>query len=443
MKRSAGIFLFRRVAHLILFILLCWTCLSNVGWGLSIARAANSSFPRSRREPLHLGVDVLEDSRFRVLWGKRVGLLTHPAGVNRYGTSTIDVLRRHERVNLVALFGPEHGIYGNAKADEPVQDVIDPRTGLPVFSLYGRYRKPTPEILNRIDVLVVDLQDLGVRSYTYVSCMRLAMEACFETDKSIVILDRPNPLGGLKVDGPFMEKRWVSYVGTFRVPYVHGLTIGELAQMAKIIPGWLEIDDETRRQGKLTVIPMRGWRRDMMWPDTGLAWVPTSPAIPNLSAAMGYSMTGLGAQIGKFSHGYGTRYPFRLLSFKGRDPRALELALRDRQIPGLDYITIQYADPARGLVEGVYVKVSDWPALRPTEISFHMMQVACQWSETNPFASASATEGVLFNKHVGSSEWWNAIRRLGANVDIDAFIRRWQAKNTVFQSMSRRFWIYR
>ena len=143
-----------------------------------------------------LGIDVLESMGFAPLRGKRVGLLTHPAGVNRFGRSTVDVLRSARGVRLTALFGPEHGIYGDEKADVPVLDKIDRRTRLPVYSLYGKYRKPTPEMLKKIDVLVIDLQDIGCRSYTYISCMLWAMEAWFENGKEVVVLDRPNPLGG-------------------------------------------------------------------------------------------------------------------------------------------------------------------------------------------------------------------------------------------------------
>ena len=164
-----------------------------------------------------LGIDVLERSGFRAISGKRVGLLTHPAGVNRQGISSIDILRNAKNVQLIALFGPEHGIYGDEKANVPVLDRIDRCTGLPVYSLYGKYRRPTQAMLAGLDALVIDLQDIGVRSYTYVSCMRYAMEACFEAGIEVVILDRPNPLGGRKVDGPPLDREWRSYVGAFHV----------------------------------------------------------------------------------------------------------------------------------------------------------------------------------------------------------------------------------
>ena len=153
-----------------------------------------------------LGVDYLEETNFTILRGKKVGLLTHPAGLNSKGISTVDVLRRTPQVDLVALFGPEHGIYGDEKAAEPVEDKIDQRTGIPVYSLDGKYRKPTANMLAKLDSLVIDLQDVGVRCYTYISCMRYAMEACFEEGVQVIVLDRPNPLGGIKMAGPMIDE---------------------------------------------------------------------------------------------------------------------------------------------------------------------------------------------------------------------------------------------
>ena len=153
------------------------------------------------------------------------------------------MLRSTSQVDLVALFGPEHGIYGNEKAAVPVDDKIDAKTGLPVFSLYGKYRKPTPKMLSEIDSIVIDMQDVGVRCYTYISCMRYAMEACFESGVEVVVLDRPNPLGGIKIAGPMIDEKWMSYVGAFPMPFVHGLTIGEIALWSKKTPGILKISE--------------------------------------------------------------------------------------------------------------------------------------------------------------------------------------------------------
>jgi len=385
-----------------------------------------------------LGVDVLTGLNYKPILGKRVGLLTHPAGVNGKGESTIDVLRRAPNVKLVALYGPEHGIYGDEKANVPVLDKVDKRTGLPVYSLYGKYRKPTPEMLKKIDCLVVDLQDVGVRSYTYVSCMRYAMEACFENNVEMIILDRPNPLSGMKVDGPPLDKKFMSYVGAFQVPYVHGLTIGELAHFAKSTPNALATDEYNRRRGQVRIIPMAGWRRSMFWPQTGLKWKATSPYIPDLSAVLGYPMTGLGAQMGGFRHGIGTEFPFRFLTFRGKPLSYLKETMDARKIPGISF---QPKLDRKGN-KGLYVKVDNWKTFRPTELSFHMMQQSCIWME-NPFAKAESGPALLFNKHVGSQEWWDAITTHGAKVNLHGFLSKWKKQCRVFQQNSRKYWIYK
>ncbi len=404
---------------------------------IAVAAAALTSTLHSQ---VRLGIDVLEESRFRAIDGKRVGLLTNPAGVNRRGESSIQVLRRAPNVRLVALFGPEHGIYGDEKANVPIDNRIDTATGLPVYSLYGKYRKPTPEMLRGLDALVIDLQDVGVRSYTYVSCMRYAMEACFEQGVEVVVLDRPNPLGGLKVDGPPLDRQWRSYVGAFHVPYVHGLTIGELARMAQQTPGWMETPEAARRQGRLTVIPMQGWHRSMLWTDTGLRWIPTSPYIPDLSAVLGYAMTGLGAQEGGFSHGIGTPYPFRLLRHKGKTAAEVKRALEACRIPGLSYRIVQTRSAAGAPVEGVYVSVNNWAAVRPTELSFHMMRITAEWTPGNPFANSK--NPTLFNKHVGSTPWWEEISKRGAQARVGQFVNAWAQDAQRFQKTSERFWLY-
>lgn len=401
------------------------------------AQAQSKQIANTAPSGVLLGIDVLEREGFAPIKGQRVGLLTHPAGVNRNGVSTIRILKNARGVRLTTLFGPEHGIYGDEKAEVPVLDKVDQQTGLPVYSLYGQYRKPTPGMLENLDTLVVDLQDIGVRSYTYISCMKLAIEACFENGKKVVILDRPNPLGGLKVDGPPLEKQWQSYVGAFQLPYVHGLTIGEIARMAASTPRILDISEEQRVNGHLEVVTMDGWQRYMSWPQTGLKWVPTSPNIPDFSAVVGYAMTGLGAQLGGFKHGIGSPYPFRHLRYPGIETSKLEAALARRDIPG-----IAFEKKVTDQGTGFYVKVVDWQAWRPTELSFHMMQMAASFEAKNPFAAASSAQGDLFNKHVGSSSWWTQITQKGSQANVAAFVTLWQRQARQFQIESRRFWLY-
>jgi len=391
---------------------------------------------------IDLGIDTLQKTGFKSLAGKRVGLLTHPAGVDRNGAPTWQILYEAPQVDLVALYGPEHGIDGQAAANEYVPFSTHGPTGLPAYSLYDKTRRPTPQMLAGIDILVIDLQDIGVRSYTYVSAMKNAMEACFQNGVEVMVLDRPNPLGGLKVDGPPLDPKFESYVGEFPVPYVHGLTIGELAVLAKRTPGVLAIADSQRVNGKLSIVPMKGWRRSMMWPQTGLEWIPTSPAIPDLGAVMGYPMTGLGCQLGGFRHGVGTQYPFRMLSYPGQPPEAVMRALQAQNIPGVSYQLVTGQTAAGANVPGVYIRVSDWDRLRPTEISFYMMKLACAWNPRNPFASAPPDKKLLFNKHVGSEAWFNALSLQGANVDVAKFINEWTRLAYDFQRESRKFWLY-
>lgn len=403
--------------------------------------------------PVMLGIDVLEERGFDLVKGKRIGLLTHPAGVNRRGVSTIDVLRRAPGVKLVALFGPEHGVYGDARAEVAVADTIDQRTGLPVHSLYGKFRKPTKAMLKGLDAMVIDLQDIGTRSYTFSSCMLYTMAACFENHVEVIVLDRPNPLGGLKADGPPLDPQWKSYVGAFRVPYVHGLTIGELARMAKeapgvmTIPGVLNVPDAVRARGKLTVVPMRGWTRSMRWPETGLTWVPTSPMIQDFGACVGYAMVGLGTyfdpaskfDIG-FRHGVGNYYAFLGLSHKTMKSDALERELRALKVPGLAFQRVSVNGKNGKPATGVYVIVNDWDDWNPTELSFYLMRLACKLDPKNPFRTGDPSG---FLRHMGSTEFFNALRRDGARVDLNAFLADWRAKARIYQEQSKRYWLYR
>lgn len=402
--------------------------------------------------PVMLGIDVLESQNFAAVKGKRIGLLTHPAGVNRRSESTVDVLRRAPGVQLVALFGPEHGIYGDEKAEVKIPDRRDPRTGLPVYSLYGSTRKPTPEMLRGLNAVVVDLQDVGTRSYTYVSAMLYTMAACFENNVEVIILDRPNPLGGYKVDGPPLDAQWKSYVGAFRVPYVHGLTIGELARMAKDSPGVMQVpnainvSEEVRQRGKLTVIPMRGWRRSMRWPETGLKWVPTSPMVQDFSAVIGYAMVGLGTyfdtrvgfDIG-FRHGVGPQYAFRGLSHRTVRSEVLEAELRAMNLPGLSFRRVSVPGRDGRPQTGVFVEISDWDEWNPTELSFHLMRLGIKFDPRNPFRSGDAGG---FLRHMGSTAFYETLKRDGARTNVEGWFRQWQEQAKIYQQQSRRFWLY-
>lgn len=260
------------------------------------------------------GLEVLRNDRFKPLDGQRVGLMTNPSAVDRDLRSAYEIFTATPEVNVTALFGPEHGFAGAAPDAEHIASVTDPRTGLPVHSLYGRTFRPTADMLAGLDVLVCDIQDIGVRYYTYTWTVSHILEAAGEHGVRVIILDRPNPLGGVVVDGPQLESAQSSFVGRFPIPVRHGLTLGELAQM--INARWNPTPAE------LTVIPCSGWRREMIWHATGLPWVPPSPNMPHLSTLWHYPGACL-VEGTLLSEGRGTALPFEIAGAPWIDPLAL------------------------------------------------------------------------------------------------------------------------
>jgi uncharacterized protein YbbC (DUF1343 family) len=412
--------------------------------------------PAGAVHPVMLGIDVLEAEGFATVKGKRLALLTHPAGVNRQGVPTVEVLRRAPGVKLVALFGPEHGIHGDAPASAKVADTTDKRTGLPVYSLFPP-RRPTKAMLKDIDALVIDLQDIGTRSYTFAAAMRWAMEGCFENNIEVIVLDRPNPLGGLKADGPPLDAQWAkqNYVGAFRVPYVHGLTIGELARMAKEAPGVLAVSDEVRKRGKLKVVTMRGWTRAMRWPETGLKFIATSGMIQDFEAVQGYPMTGLGSYFDPspkvnfdlgFRTGVGKAHPFRGLSHKRATLDVLdkEFTALQPKLPGVRFQRVTAPNSKTGQNgNGLYIQIADYEAWRPCDLNFWMMKLACKFSPQNPFAPMRGRDVSGFMRHMGSQAFMDDIIAQGANVDVEKWLKQWREQAQVYQEQSKRYWLYR
>ncbi len=276
------------------------------------------------------GIDVLELQNFTQLQGKRVGLITNATGVDSHGNSTVDVLMHAPGVKLVALFGPEHGVYGSDYAGASVSSTRDPHTGLPVFSLYGATKKPTPEMLKGVDVLVYDIQDIGCRSYTFISTLGLAMEGAAEAHIPFCVLDRPDPLGGDRVEG-MMVSGQTSFVAPYNIPYVYGLTPGELAQLI-VKKHW------SAQSPSLTVVPMQGWRRTMMWDETGLIWVPSSPHVPTAESAFDYVVTGMLGEAGGVNHGIGYTVPFGLVGHPSLDSFEFTATLKAMPHPGALFI---------------------------------------------------------------------------------------------------------
>ncbi|MEN6589335.1 MAG: DUF1343 domain-containing protein, partial [Proteiniphilum sp.] len=307
------------------------------------------------------GIEVLKESDFRILQDKRVGLITNPTGVDNNLKSTIDILHEAPRVQLVALYGPEHGVRGDVHAGDKVSDFKDPNTGVPVYSLYGATRKPTKEMLEGVDLLVYDIQDIGCRSYTYISTMYLAMQAAAENNIEFMVLDRPNPLGGIKVEGNRVEEGFFSFVSQLPIPYIYGLTCGELAEMINgegMIP----------RPCKLTVVKMKKWRRRMNFDDTGLPWVPTSPHIPFAHSAYFYPVSGILGELGYLSIGVGYTLPFEIFAAEWIDANEFARTLNAKQLAGIRFRPL-HLKPYYGVgqgknLQGVQVYLTDFRKAR-------------------------------------------------------------------------------
>ena len=351
------------------------------------------------------GIEVLQENQFKALEGKRVGLLTNPTGVDSRLKSTIDILFEAPNVNLVALYSPEHGIRGDVTAGEEVGNAKDSRTGLPVFSLYGANKKPSPEMLQGIDVLVYDMQDIGCRSYTYISTMGLAMEAAAENNIEFVVLDRPNPLGGNRFEGqPKVEPQLVSLVSQFPITYVHGFTVGELAKFLN--------EEGLLKDGiqcKLTVVKMKGWKRKMNFNATGLPWVISSPHVPHAETAYFYAMSGILGELFPGYIGVGYTLPFELFGAEWIDAEKLTANLSNLKLPGVRFRPIHYKPYYSGqkdlYLHGVQTYITDVDKIPLTLIQFYVLQECHKLHpDKNVFELCNPSRHNMFDKVCGTSE---------------------------------------
>lgn len=385
------------------------------------------------------GIEVLREQGYKSLKGLRVGLVTNPTGVDSRLQSTADILHQAEEIRMVALYGPEHGVRGDLRAGEEGVTGIDRVTGLPVYSLYGKTRKPTPEMLKGIDVLVYDLQDIGCRSYTYISTLGLIMEAAAENRIKVVVLDRPNPLGGNLVEGMLWDKKFRSFISRYSIPYVHGLTVGELALL---LNGEKLLEDGV--QCELEVVKMKGWRRSMVFAETGLPWVPTSPHIPWPVTPFHYAATGIVGELSPNLVGVGYTLPFQVLAAPWLQAEKLAEGLNSRNMPGVRFRPIRfkpfYKKQREQLLQGVQIHFTDYHKVRPTLIQFAFLDhLAEHYPEHGLFAS---DEGRLrmFDLACGSGKG----RKIFSATDPDyrQFIQLWNKGTEEFKKRAARYHLY-
>lgn len=384
------------------------------------------------------GLEALKSQNFKALEGKRVGLITNPTGFDNNLKSTVDVLFEAKNVKLVALFGPEHGVRGDVHAGDKVDNMKDPKTGLPVYSLYGKTRKATPEMLKDIDVLVYDIQDIGSRSFTYISTMGLAMEAAAENNIEFVVLDRPNPLGGNKIEGNLAEDGFISFVSQFKIPYIYGLTCGELAVM-------LNEENMLGKKCKLTVVKMEGWKRDMTFEQTGLQWVPSSPHIPQPISAIAYPISGILGELGYMSIGVGYTIPFQMFAAEWIEAEKLAERMNSYNLPGVTFRPMHvkpfYSVGVGKNLQGVQVHVMDYQKAALSDIQFWVMQAVAElWPEKAVFANADKGRFRMFDQVSGSDQIRIKFSERNRFEDIRAY---WYKDVESFRKLSKKYHLYK
>lgn len=357
----------RRIVSLVLIAVLFMVAFPNT------ALAALPSFK--------LGNELLLEKYIHLIQGKKVGLITNQSGVNSKGESLIDILSKNRQFQLTALYGPEHGIDGTAKAGAYVESYSHPTLGIPVYSLYGSTRKPTAEMLNNVDVLLFDIQDIGARTYTYISTMNYAMIAAKENDKELIVLDRPNPLGGVIVEGMVLEDPYKTFVGVDNLPMAHGMTIGELAAYFNRNIG-----------AKLNIIPMEGYTRSNIYQDTGLPWVATSPNIPDIASVFGYMATGLGEGTGVYQ-----AEQFKWIGGKGIDSNRFASLLNKANLPGVSFIP----EDKNG-AGGVRLNITNYRNFNPARTGIFALSYAR--SLNNFKVPKSGTTMIMFDKIMGTDK---------------------------------------
>jgi len=383
------------------------------------------------------GIEMLRESGFSVLKQKKVGLITNPTGVDSKLQSSIDIIFQSKACSLVALFGPEHGVRGNFTAGDAINSETDEKTGIPVYSLYGKSRKPDAEMLRGIDVLVYDIQDIGVRSYTYISTMGLAMEAAAENNITFVVLDRPNPLGGYRVEGPLVEDGFFSFVSQFKIPYVYGLTAGELAL-------YLNSTKPDSLRCKLHVVKMKGWNRSMTFEQTGLPWVPASPHIPRANSSFYYAISGILGELDANMIGVGYTLPFEVFATTYANADKVATQMNALNMEGVIFRPIYfkpyYMAQKDKEFSGVQVHITDFKKISLTEIQFRFSEVMHQLYPEKSVFDGVPDRYAMFDKVCGTDKIRIAFLK---NHKFDDIKDLWNNDAVEFKQKSEKYYLYK
>jgi uncharacterized protein YbbC (DUF1343 family) len=379
--------------------------------------------------PFALGDDVFLNGAWRELAGGGVGIITNQSGVTSQGESIVDAVRRRTQLDVRAIFAPEHGLRGDRPAGATVSSYVDSQTGLPVYSLYGATRHADAAELSGIRTLLFDIQDVGSRAYTYISTMAYAMQTARARGIAFWVLDRPNPVGGVTVEGPVLQPAFSSFIGLYPIAMRHGMTVGELARL---------FNDRFGIGAQLHVVPMRGWQRSMVWPDTGLRWVRTSPNVPQWQTTFVLLCTGLIDNAG-INNGVGTDTPFFLAGTLGLDGNALADAMNAHRLPGVSFEAARWS-PSAGFwkgrtLSGVRLSVDDPAAFLPVKTSVSLLVTIRQIA---PNAIVMKDPAAL------DRDWGTDALRLGLRhgLSTDAILAQWNSRTSNFQALRSKYLLY-
>lgn len=386
-----------------------------------------------------LGIDVLQRDNFSLLNGKRIGLITNQTGVNRKLESTLSLFKKADNFDLVAVFSPEHGLKGNFVAGEKYSDYYDSTDGITYYSLYGKTQKPTPDMLKNIDALVYDIQDIGCRSYTYISTMGLAMEAAAENNVEFIILDRPNPLGGLRVEGNIVEDGFFSFVSRYKIPYVYGLTCGELARLINE-EGFLSNGIKC----KLNVVKMNDWNRNMLFDDTGLIWVPTSTHVPYSDVSFYLVSTGVLGELVTVSIGISYTLPFQTFAAEWINPDTLAEKMNELNLHGVLFRPISYKTNygpwSDKILNGVQIYITDKSKAELLPLQFYFMQVNNElYPDKKILEMADSTRIKMFDKVMGTDKIRIKFAEKYRVEDIKDFLDK---NIESFKELSKKYYLY-
>ncbi|UOE77663.1 exo-beta-N-acetylmuramidase NamZ family protein [Parageobacillus thermoglucosidasius] len=413
-----------------------WMACLAVILGLSLFTGVLAKGPseEKKNQKLELGIEVLLKEKKYLIKGKRVGLITNPTGVDQRLNSVVDLLYNDPDVQLVALYGSEHGVRGSEQAGEYVPFYIDEKTGLPVYSLYGPTKKPTPEMLKGVDVLLFDIQDVGTRFYTYIYTMAYAMEAAKENNIPFIVLDRPNPLGGTKVEGPVLDPKYSSFVGMYPIPLRHGMTVGELA---------LLFNKEFGIGADVTVVKMKGWKRSMDYDNTGLQWVLPSPNMPTLDTAFVYPGAALfeGTNV---SEGRGTTKPFELIGAPFIDSVELAEKLNVLHLPGVIFrpasFTPTFSKYSGKLAHGVQIHVTNRQAFKPVETGLAMVKTIHDIYPDQFAFSNENSQGISYFDQLIGNGWVR--QAIADGMTVGEMKQKWEKDIEAFMKIRKKYLLY-